>query len=91
MLVGVSSPGSNTASVSCIWNVGDGELLTAQPPTLRDAETTMKDDVLRLPTGALSVTGETSALSLGCSTTSTNPMTLTATVVASQVSALQVR
>jgi hypothetical protein len=78
------------ASVSCEWDAGDAHLLTPQPPMFRDQDTTMKDDVLRMPTGGVRVGRSGATVTFGCTTSSSVAMTLTATVVATQVSELSV-
>lgn len=77
------------ANLTCFWAEGAyGTLLTAQPPTIKDTDTTMKDDVVRMPSSAVRVADGTTSLLFSCSTTSTPAMTLNATVVATQVSVL---
>jgi hypothetical protein len=87
--VAIASPESALATMTCNWNEGAyGSLLTGQPPTLKDIDSTMKDDVLRLPTSAIRVADGSTTLRFSCDTSATAAMTLNATVVATQVSAL---
>jgi hypothetical protein len=66
----------------------NGTVIPGQPPAIRDAEATLKDDVLREPTVGLRVENEATTLSFWCNTNSNSALTLTATTVAMQVSVL---
>jgi hypothetical protein len=57
---------------------------------IKDLDSTMKDDVLRMPTGGVRVGRSGATVTFGCTTSSSVAMTLTATVVATQVSELSV-
>jgi hypothetical protein len=87
--VTIASPEVDLATVNCFWNEGGhGTMLTGTPPTFKDTDSTMKDDVLRLPTGAIRVADANTTLVFSCTTTSLAAMSLNATVVATQVSVL---
>jgi hypothetical protein len=88
--VAILSVAGEVAAVTCEWDAGDAHLLTPQPPMMKDSDSTMKDDVLRMPTGGVRVGRSGATVTFGCTTSSSVAMTLTATVVATQVSELSV-
>jgi hypothetical protein len=80
------------STMTCTYLVGSGaSLTTAQPPVLRQPENVLDDDVVALPPGVLEVTDGPAALTLRCASTNFGlGLTLTATVLATRVSAATV-
>jgi hypothetical protein len=87
-----AAPLVSAATVACTYVMGDGaELVTPQPPTVADEEGVLDDDVLALPPGVLEVTDGPATLTLRCASTNFGlGLTLTATVLATRVSAATV-
>ncbi|MGD9956048.1 MAG: hypothetical protein AB7O74_00250 [Candidatus Nanopelagicales bacterium] len=83
---------NSEATVTCQWIVdGNDSLLAAQPPQIASPQDAMLNDVLALPTSAVTTTGASSAVSLRCAATSEGAgFTLVGTLVATRVSALTV-
>jgi hypothetical protein len=82
----------SVAALTCTYVMGDGaELVTPQPPTVADEEGVLDDDVVALPPGVLEVTDGPATLTLRCASTNFGlGLTLTATVLATRVSAATV-
>jgi hypothetical protein len=80
------------STMTCTYVVGSGaSLATAQPPVIRQPENVLDDDVVTLPPGVLEVTDGPAALTLRCGSTNFGlGLTLTATVLATRVSAATV-
>lgn len=87
LFVSIPSAGSGTASVQCSWSTAEVNVTNGSPSTIKDVETTMKDDVLTLPIAGVHL-DSAAAVALSCNTISSNAVSLNATVVATQVSVL---
>lgn len=84
---------SGTVSVlTCTYEVdAESQLLSAQPPVIKEPESSLRDDVVWLTSGAVAVEGGQAAISVRCASTNYgNGMTMTGTLVATRVSALTV-
>lgn len=83
---------SSTATLTCIWTPGiGGDLLGSQPPSMKDTETDLKDDVLPLPPNAITVGTDGTTLTLSCyASFPSASMTLTGTLLATQVTSATV-
>jgi hypothetical protein len=86
------APTSTEATLSCSFLVTEGgSMTTSQPPAIRQPENVLDDDVIALPPGVLEVTDGPATLTLRCASTNFGlGLTLTATVLATRVSAATV-
>jgi hypothetical protein len=84
---------SNSVSfLTCTYEAAlPNAVLSAQPPVIKEPESNLRDDVVTLTTAALSVESAEAPISVRCASTNYgNGMTMTATLLATRVSALTV-
>ena len=83
---------AGTATITCIWAPGaGGDLAGPQPPSMKDSEADLKDDLLYLPPNVISVGAEGTTTVLTCfATFPSASMTLTGTLLATQVTSVTV-